>query len=78
MNRKNLSQRDLEYLEAIYVLFEEEKENRISDITNHLGVKASSTSKKMESLKKKVFVRHDKHGRVSLTEEGRKGGRRSC
>ncbi|MFP4006185.1 MAG: tRNA (N6-threonylcarbamoyladenosine(37)-N6)-methyltransferase TrmO [Candidatus Hadarchaeia archaeon] len=74
MNEKDLSQSDFGYLEAIYVLSEEEKEIRISDIANHLGGKASSTSEKMESLKKKGFVRHDKHGKVSLTEEGREVG----
>lgn len=77
MDKKKLSQSDLDYLKTIYDLSKERKEIKTSDIATRLKVKASSTSEKLESLRRKGFVKHEKYGKVSLTKKGEKAGEKT-
>ncbi|MFP4005677.1 MAG: tRNA (N6-threonylcarbamoyladenosine(37)-N6)-methyltransferase TrmO [Candidatus Hadarchaeia archaeon] len=74
MDKKKLSQSDLDYLKTIYDLSKERKEIRTSDIASDLKVEAPSASEKLESLKRRGFVKHGKYGKVSLTKKGEKAG----
>lgn len=72
MESEKISPSAGDYLKAIYLLSEEREEIRISDIASYLEIKAPSASEKLESLKRKGFVEHEKYGDVSLTKRGKK------
>ncbi|TYB31371.1 MAG: metal-dependent transcriptional regulator [Candidatus Mcinerneyibacterium aminivorans] len=61
-----------DYLEAIYIIDQREKNVRIKHISEYLEVKNPSVLKAINILKNKDLVEHHKYGYVFLTEKGKK------
>ena len=60
------------YLEAILILEEKERQVRMSDIAKMLSVSKPSVNKAMGVLKDAGYILQQKYGTILLTEEGRK------
>lgn len=59
-----------DYLEMIAVLTERNDKVRVTDISNELGVKKSSTHTALEKLKAQGFIIHERYKDVLLTPSG--------
>lgn len=61
-----------DYLNAIYklVIKDEKKEARVTDISNMLGVKKSSTNSALNSLKEQGLINYEKYKNITLTKIG--------
>ncbi|MFP4006178.1 MAG: metal-dependent transcriptional regulator [Candidatus Hadarchaeia archaeon] len=70
MSKKELSSSNEDYLEAIYLLTEEEDEVGASDIASFLDVKLPSVSEMVRKLSEKGLVNYEKYGGISLTQRG--------
>lgn len=64
-----------DYLEMICRLSGEGGYTRVGPLSRNLHVKPSSASKMVDHLKDMGFVRAEKYGCITLTEEGRRKGR---
>lgn len=60
------------YLEAILILEEKNKQVRMSDIAKMLGVSKPSVNKAMSVLRDSGWILQQKYGAILLTDEGRK------
>lgn len=61
-----------DYLEAIYVLQQNNGEVRITDIAQLLNISKPSVNKAVKVLKESGLVIHEKYQKISLTPEGEK------
>lgn len=61
-----------DYLEAILVLKEKEKDGVVLsvDVANHLGFSKPSVSRAMSILERDGYIKFGKHNRIELTEKG--------
>lgn len=59
-----------DYLEALYLLGEEEPVVRVSDVARFLDVSMASVTAMMKTLSERNWVRYRRYGYVLLTEEG--------
>ena len=59
-----------DYLEAIFILTEQGKPARVTEIGKALGVKKPSVTSALAKLSKAGLVQHIKYGDVVLTDEG--------
>lgn len=61
-----------DYLEAIYNISEEKMAARVKDISNYLGVKASSVTGALKNLGKMKLVNYAPYDLITLTDQGKK------
>ena len=59
-----------DYLNAIYLLSKEGEGARVTDISNFLKVKKSSTNKALNVLKEDGLIYYEKYQNITLTEIG--------
>lgn len=59
-----------DYLEMIYRLSYETNKIRIGDLSRHLNVQPSSTTKIVQRLKQFGYVDFEKYGDITLTQKG--------
>jgi len=72
MSAAELSTSMEDYLEAIYILQNENKSARSTDIAEKLNVKKSSVTNALQLLSEKGFINYDKYSEVTLTDKGLK------
>ncbi len=72
MSERKISPGTEDYLKSIYLLSKEKEKIKTSDIASFMEIKAPSASEKLEQLKEKGFVEHEKYGDVTITEKGKK------
>lgn len=65
-----------DYLEQMYILMDEKGYARVSDIADALDVHPSSVTKMMQRLDKDRYVNYEKYRGLTLTNKGRKMGKR--
>jgi len=58
------------YLESIYVLCEEKGKVRSIDVAEHMSFSKPSVSRGVGILKEQNYIKVDKDGYITLTEEG--------
>jgi DtxR family Mn-dependent transcriptional regulator len=59
-----------DYLEAIALLQTRRRAVRVKDVSQHLGVKASSVSGALQALSQKELIIHEHYGYIELTRKG--------
>ncbi len=59
-----------DYLEAIKLLQERKRAVRVKDVSQHLGVKASSVNGAVQILSQKGLIEHEHYGYIELTPSG--------
>ena len=64
-----------DYLEAIYVLSQENETVHVKDIASFLSVKLPSVTGVLKKLSKNGYVKHTPYGGVTLTPKGEAIGR---
>ncbi|SHF07821.1 iron (metal) dependent repressor, DtxR family [Thermoanaerobacter uzonensis DSM 18761] len=64
-----------DYIEMIYRESLKKRYIRVNTLSELLNVKAPSTTKMLQRLKKLGFVEYEKYGVINLTEKGEKMGR---
>lgn len=64
-----------DYLKQIYLLTEGGGETRIKEVAAALSVQASAASKMAKKLGEAGYLKYEKYGRVSLTDEGHHAGK---
>lgn len=60
-----------DYLEAVYLLIEENEEVGTSDIASFLEIKPPSVSEMLRKLRDKGLVNYEKYSKISLTPRGK-------
>lgn len=65
-----------DYLEQIYILMDEKGYARVSDIAEALDVHPSSVTKMMQRLDRDQYVNYERYRGLTLTNKGRKMGKR--
>jgi DtxR family Mn-dependent transcriptional regulator len=70
MTKTPLSSNMEDYLEAIYLIVEQNKAARAKDISSHLGVNRSSVTGALQALSKKGLINYAPYGIITLTEKG--------
>jgi len=65
-----------DYLEAIYIIIEQKQGVRAVDVARHLDVKKSSVTEALKALSLKGLVNYEKYDVISLTDNGKKMGKR--
>lgn len=65
-----------DYLEQIYILVVEKGDARVSDIADALEVHPSSVTKMMQRLDKDNYIVYERYRGLTLTNKGRKMGKR--
>lgn len=72
--RGMLSFTEENYLKAIFHLTieREEKETAMGEIAGHLKIKPATANEMLKKLKEKKLIHHEKYGRVSMTNNGKK------
>lgn len=65
-----------DYLEQIYILMDEKGYARVSDIAEALEVHPSSVTKMMQRLDRDQYVNYERYRGLTLTNKGRKMGKR--
>lgn len=65
-----------DYLEQIYILVIEKGDARVSDIADALEVHPSSVTKMMQRLDKDNYIIYERYRGLTLTNKGRKMGKR--
>ena len=65
-----------DYLKEIYVLTQEGRPVRVTDLAKCLGLTKPSVNRAVGTLKDQGLLTHEHYGRISLTEEGRKTAKR--
>lgn len=73
-NRKLLTTAMEDYLEMIYRDSLEEGYIRVNKLSEHLHVKASSTSKMIQKLGELGLLNYERYGIIKLTEKGKELG----
>jgi DtxR family Mn-dependent transcriptional regulator len=68
----NVSKREEEYLETMYILHRNKGVIRVKDIAKLMNVKPPSVVDALKKLAEKGLVEYEKYDRILLTEEGRK------
>ena len=76
MKHSELSQSTEDYIEAIYLLEEKGKKAKSVEIAKMIGVSKPAVTKAMNELLKANYIEKEKYGSISLTEEGRKIGKK--
>ena len=66
----NLTNSLEDYLETIYVLSQNSKNVRITDIANKMGLSKASVNRAVNSLKSEMMLIQEKYGKISLTKQG--------
>lgn len=66
----NLRESGQDYLEAIYVLKEENNLVKSIDIAKHLNVTKQSVHRAIKNLKENSYINVDEKGFITLTEQG--------
>ena len=67
-----ISKREEEYLEAMYLLYKKKGVIRVKDIARKLRVRPPSVVDALKKLSEKGLVEYEKYDRILLTEKGRK------
>lgn len=67
-----VSKREEEYLEAMYLLYKNKGIIRVKDIAKMMNVKPPSVIDALKKLSSKGFVEYEKYDRILLTEKGKK------
>ena len=67
----DLSEREEDYLRAIYEVLSQKGFARIRDISTKVGVRPPSAVEMMKKLDRKKLVVYEKYGGVTLTQQGR-------
>lgn len=70
MRSLEISKREEEYLEAIYLLQKNKGVIRVKDISKKLGVRPPSVVDALKKLSEKGFVEYEKYDRILLTKKG--------
>ena len=60
-----------DYLEAIYILVQQDGEVRLTDIAEFLNVSRPSVNRAIGTLKNAGLVEHESYGQISLSPKGR-------
>ena len=68
----NLTVSQEEYLKTIYILSKTEKEIRVTDIAQKLGITKPSVNRAIKGLKTLNLLNYETYGNISLTAEGEK------
>ncbi len=76
MKHSELSQSTEDYIEAIYLLEEQGKKAKSVEIAKMIGVSKPAVTKAMNELLKANYIEKEKYGSITLTEEGRKIGKK--
>ncbi len=81
MNKKILKAQSLtasleDYLKEIYVLSLDGQEVRVTDLAKCLGLTKPSVNRAIQALRDQDLLTHERYGRISLTDEGRKAAKR--
>ena len=64
-----------DYLEMIYRLYHQQVKIRICELSRHLNVQPSSTTKIVQRLKQFGYVDFEKYGEITLTDKGMSEGK---
>jgi len=67
-----ISKREEEYLEAMYILHRDKGVIRVKDIAKILNVKPPSVVDALKKLAEKGLVEYEKYDRILLTDEGKR------
>ena len=67
-----ITKREEEYLEAMYMLYKNKGIIRVKDIARVLKVRPPSVVDALKKLHEKGLVHYEKYDRILLTEEGKK------
>lgn len=65
-----ISKREEEYLEAMYILQKNKGVIRVKDISKKLGVRPPSVVDALKKLSEKGVIEYEKYDRILLTEKG--------
>ncbi|MFP4107085.1 MAG: metal-dependent transcriptional regulator [Phycisphaerae bacterium] len=68
--RRKLTRSQEDYLEAVYLLIEENRVARVRDIAARLGVVAPSVTSALKTLSNKGLIHYEAYQYVTLTEPG--------
>ena len=71
MESDNITTSSQDYLEAILLLSEKDANVRSIDVAKSQQVSRASVNKALGVLKEKGYIRQQKYGTVTLTEEGK-------
>ncbi|MCG8454042.1 MAG: metal-dependent transcriptional regulator [Spirochaetales bacterium] len=71
-----LSEAQEDYLEAVYDIIDDKGGVRVKDIAERLGVKNSSVTVALRSLRDVGYLNYEPYGVISLTEQGRDEAKR--
>jgi len=66
-----ISKREEEYLEAMYILHKNKGIIRVKDIARRLKVKPPSVVDALKKLSEKGLIQYEKYDRILLTDEGK-------
>lgn len=75
MKKKKLTHSIEDYLETLYLLSEEKKNIRITDIAEKMHVRKSSIVAAVKKLSEAGYVNHERYGSIDLTESGKERGK---
>jgi len=67
-----VSKREEEYLETMYLLYKNKGVIRVKDIAKRMRVRPPSVIDALKKLSSKGLVEYEKYDRILLTEEGRR------
>lgn len=70
INNNNMTSSLEDYLEAVFVLFEQKGSVRVTDIADFLGVSKPSVNRAVNTLKENGFLEHVTYGDIIMTPEG--------
>lgn len=62
-----------DYLREIYVLEQKNKEVRVTDVAQLLGISKPSVNRAMNTLKEQGYIEHEHYGTIRLTNGARSG-----
>ena len=66
-----ISKREEEYLEAMYILHKNKGVIRVKDIAKMMNVKPPSVVDALKKLAEKGLIEYEKYDRILLTDSGR-------
>ena len=64
-----------DYLREIYVLEQKDKEVRVTDVAQLLGISKPSVNRAMNTLKEQGYIEHEHYGTIRLTKAGLEAGK---
>ena len=65
-----MTQSQEDYLEAIYLIIQEDEVARVKDIADALNVSKPSVTNALRELSKKGYIDQEKYGNITLTPKG--------